>query len=153
MMEFLYVNIQKSTDTYLHMLVCLLSCFSHVQLFANLGTMVHQALLSMWFSRQEYWSELPSHSRASSQPRDGTPCLICLLHWQGFFFFFFYHLCHLGSPHLNICILLPQPVLKKHKIIFCNLTVQVQPHRRLTPSTMLENYILREDQIPEQQKK
>ena len=32
---------------------------SHVQLFATLWTVAHQALLSMGFSRQEYWSGLP----------------------------------------------------------------------------------------------
>ena len=37
----------------------MLSCFSHVQLFATLWTVASQALLSMGFSRQEYWSGLP----------------------------------------------------------------------------------------------
>ena len=37
----------------------MLSCFSQVQLFATLWTIVHQALLPMGFSRQEYWSGLP----------------------------------------------------------------------------------------------
>ena len=37
----------------------MLSCFSHVQLFVTLGTIVCQAPLSMGFSRQEYWSGLP----------------------------------------------------------------------------------------------
>ena len=32
---------------------------SHVQLFATLWTVAHQASLSMEFSRQEYWSGLP----------------------------------------------------------------------------------------------
>ena len=32
---------------------------SHVRLFATLGTIVHQAPLSMGFSRQESWSGLP----------------------------------------------------------------------------------------------
>jgi len=32
---------------------------SHVQLFATLWTVAHQAPLSMEFSRQEYWSGLP----------------------------------------------------------------------------------------------
>ena len=36
-----------------------LSCFSHVQLFATLWTVVQQAPLSMGFSMQEYWSGLP----------------------------------------------------------------------------------------------
>ena len=34
---------------------CLPSCFSHVQLFVTLWTVAHQALLSIGFSRQEYW--------------------------------------------------------------------------------------------------
>ena len=37
----------------------MLSCFSHVQLFATLWTLACQAPLSMGFSRQEYWSGLP----------------------------------------------------------------------------------------------
>ena len=32
---------------------------SHVQTFATLWTVAHQAPLSMGFSRQEYWSGLP----------------------------------------------------------------------------------------------
>ena len=40
-------------------LVCVLSCFSHVQLFAILWTVAFQAPLYMRFSRQEYWSGLP----------------------------------------------------------------------------------------------
>ena len=38
---------------------CVLRCFSRVQLFVTLWTVAHQAPLSMGFSRQEYWSELP----------------------------------------------------------------------------------------------
>ena len=33
--------------------------FSHIQLFATLWAVAHQAPLSMGFSRQEYWSGLP----------------------------------------------------------------------------------------------
>ena len=39
--------------------VCMLSCFSHVQLFATPRTVAHQTPLSMGFSRQEHWSGLP----------------------------------------------------------------------------------------------
>ena len=35
------------------------SHWSHVWLFATLWTIAHQAPLSMGFSKQEYWSELP----------------------------------------------------------------------------------------------
>ena len=38
---------------------CVLSRFSHVQLFATLWTVARQASLSMSFSGQEYWSGLP----------------------------------------------------------------------------------------------
>ena len=38
---------------------CMLSCFSHVQLYTPLWTAAHQAPLSTGFSRQEYWSGLP----------------------------------------------------------------------------------------------
>ena len=41
------------------MCVCVLSCFSHVQLFVAPRTAARQAPLSMGFSRQEYWSGLP----------------------------------------------------------------------------------------------
>ena len=39
--------------------VCVPNCFSHVQFFASLWTVAHQAPLSMGFSREEYWSGLP----------------------------------------------------------------------------------------------
>ena len=39
--------------------VCALSHFSNVRLFATPWTIAHQVSLSMGFSRQEYWSELP----------------------------------------------------------------------------------------------
>ena len=44
-------------NTELH--ACMLSCFSHVQLFVTLWTVAHQAPLSLEFSRQEHWSGLP----------------------------------------------------------------------------------------------
>ena len=39
--------------------LCMLSCFSCVQLFVTLWTVAHQPPLFMEFSRQEYWSGLP----------------------------------------------------------------------------------------------
>ena len=38
---------------------CVLSCFSHVQLFVTLWTVAHQDPLPMGLSRQEYLSGLP----------------------------------------------------------------------------------------------
>ena len=40
--------------------LCVLSLSSRVQLFVTPWTVAHQAPLSMGFSRQEYWSGLPS---------------------------------------------------------------------------------------------
>ena len=42
---------------------CVLSCFSHVSLFATLWTVARQASPSMGFSRQEFWSGLPCPPR------------------------------------------------------------------------------------------
>ena len=42
-----------------HIILCMLSRFSHVRLFATLLTAALQTPLSIGFSRQEYWSELP----------------------------------------------------------------------------------------------
>ena len=42
-----------------NILLLLLSCLSHVQLFAALWTIACRASLSVGFSRQEYWSVLP----------------------------------------------------------------------------------------------
>ena len=40
-------------------LACVLSCFSCAQLFLTLWTVIHQAPLSLGFSRQGYWSGIP----------------------------------------------------------------------------------------------
>ena len=39
--------------------LCMLSCLSHIWLFVTLWTVAHQAPLSIGFSRQGYWSGLP----------------------------------------------------------------------------------------------
>ena len=41
--------------------VCVISSFSCVRLFATPWTIARQVPLSMGFSKQEYWSELPCH--------------------------------------------------------------------------------------------
>ena len=42
--------------------VCVLNCFSHVCLNVTPWIVAHQAPLSMGFSRQENWNELPCPS-------------------------------------------------------------------------------------------
>ena len=44
---------------FLSVIAVVIMSLSHVRLFASPWTVVHQAPLSMGFSRQEYWSGLP----------------------------------------------------------------------------------------------
>ena len=62
--------------------VCMLSCFSHVQLFVALQTLAHQAPLSMGFSEQEYWSGLPCPPPGILPDPEIEPTSLHLLHWQ-----------------------------------------------------------------------
>ena len=57
-MMLIYIVICNS-NLLLFIAVCMLSRFSHVQLFETLWTVAHGVPLSMGFSRQEYWSGLP----------------------------------------------------------------------------------------------
>ena len=71
--------------------VCMLSHFSHVQLFVTLRTLAYQAPLSMEFPRQEYWSRwwFPSPGDLPDPGIEpGSPTL-----WADTL-----HLSHLGSP-------------------------------------------------------
>ena len=68
---------------------CMLSHFSHVQLFVTLCTVAFQAPLSVRFSRQKYWSGLPCLPPGNLLTQGLNPHLLCLLYWQvGLFFFF-----------------------------------------------------------------
>ena len=55
---------------------------SLVQLFAAPQTVARQAPLSMEFSRQKYWSELPLPPAGDLPDPGMNPHLLCLLHWQ-----------------------------------------------------------------------
>ena len=63
--------------------VRLLSDFSHVWFFETPWTVAHQARLSMWFSRKEYWSGLPwpspeDHPNPGIEPMSlMSPSLTC----------------------------------------------------------------------------
>ena len=53
---------------------------SHVQLSATPWTIVHQDPLSIEFSRQEYWSNVPFPPPGIFQTPGSNPCLFHLLH-------------------------------------------------------------------------
>ena len=60
--------------------VCVCLSLSHVQLFVTLWTGARQALLSLGFPRQEYWSGLPFPSPGDlSNPRNPH---LSVLYWQ-----------------------------------------------------------------------
>ena len=83
-------------------MMCVLSRFSHVQLFATRWTIEHQALLSMGFSRREYWSGLPFPPPGDFPTQGSNLRLLRLLHWQAGSL----SLVYLGSPmciHGRIC--------------------------------------------------
>ena len=76
---------------------CWAQLLSHVWCFATPWTAAHQALLSMGFSRQEYWRGLP-FPRPEDRPDPGIgPCLLHLLLCQADSL----PLTHLGSPWLG----------------------------------------------------
>ena len=75
----------------IHVPVCVFSC---VQLFATPWAVTHQVPLSMRFSRQEYWSELPFPS-PGDLPNPGTkPPFLASAAWQ-------VDSSPLRHPHLN----------------------------------------------------
>ena len=56
--------------------LCMLSCFSCVQLYVTLWTVGCQASLSMGFSRQEYWSGMPRPPPGDVLDPWSNPCLL-----------------------------------------------------------------------------
>ena len=74
---------------------CMLSHFSHVQFFAALWTVAHQAPLSMGFSRQDTGVAMPC-SRGSSWPMNRTQVsYVSCIDRQ-----VLYHYCHKGSNNI-----------------------------------------------------
>ena len=63
--------------------VCMLSCFSPIQLFATLWTRACQAPLSMEFSRKDTAVGCCALLWGIFLTQGSTLSLLCLLHWQG----------------------------------------------------------------------
>ena len=82
------------------MCVCMLSCFSHVCLFAALRTVACQAPLSMGSSRQEYWSGLLCSPPGDLSNPGIDSHLLCLFHWPVGSF----PLAPPGKPHVCVCV-------------------------------------------------
>ena len=76
------VSFKASWNSWYKICECMFSHFSCVWLFATLCTAVHQAHLSMRFSRQVYWSGLHTLLQGIFLTQGSNPCLLCLLYWQ-----------------------------------------------------------------------
>ena len=78
---------------------CPLSCFSRVWLFATPWTVAHQTLLSLGFSRQDYWSGLP-FPPPGDLPNPGIESTFltstCIGRWV------LHHEHQLGSPKVQV---------------------------------------------------
>ena len=61
---------------------CMFCLFSHVQLFLTIWTVAHQAALSMGFSKQEYYSELPFPSLGIFPIQGSYQHFLYLLHYS-----------------------------------------------------------------------
>ena len=69
------------TDTTFNFVV-IIQLQSHIQLFATLWTIAHQAPTSMGFCRQEYWSGRHALLQGIFPIRGSNLHLFYLLHWQ-----------------------------------------------------------------------
>ena len=81
--------------------MCVLSCFSPVQLCGTLWTVARQVPLSIGFSRQEYWSGLPCPSPGELPDPEMESASLLSPAFVGRFFFFFLPLVLPGKPHLT----------------------------------------------------
>ena len=68
------------------MCACILGCFCRVRLFVTLWTVTHQALLSMGFSRQKYWSRFPCPPPEDLPDPGIEPVSLTSPAWVGRFF-------------------------------------------------------------------
>ena len=85
--------------------LCVLSHFSHIQLFVTLWAVAHQAPLSMGFSRQEYWSGLPCPS-PGDLPHPGIESASLTSAALAGGLFTTSAICILAHP-VSLCVLMP----------------------------------------------
>ena len=68
---YLFCSLHSAVNFIYLVCACMLSHFSHVQLFETLWPIAHQTLLSVGFPRQYYWNGLPFPS-LGNLPNPGT---------------------------------------------------------------------------------
>ena len=91
------ICIYKHVHTETHMYACMLSCFSHVQLFVTLWTVARQSSIhGILQERVLEWVALSSSRRSSRPGVKLVSLLSSALRW------ILYPLSHLGSPERNM---------------------------------------------------
>ena len=97
-----------------------LSRFSRVQLFGTLWTVAHQAVLSMRFSRQEYWSGLPCPAPGDLPNPGIEPTSLKSPAWTGrFFTIYTLPERQRGKINLKYSLLTPIYRSKDTESVFC----------------------------------
>ena len=74
------LGVQNGPGVWTHC-ACMLSHFSHAQLFVTPWTLAHQTPLSIEFSRQEYWSGLPFPSSGDLPDPGIEPVCVSYVSW------------------------------------------------------------------------
>ena len=95
---------------------------SHVWLFVTLWNRAHQALLSLGFSRQEYWSGLPFHPPGDLSDPGLNLCLLRLLHCRKDSL----PLSHVGSPNWRAFISIKYLIRNNFDFQYCDAPVSVR---------------------------
>ena len=95
---------------------------SHVWLFVTLWNIAHQALLSLGFSRQEYWSGLPFHPPGDLPDPGLNLCLLRLLHCRKDSL----PLSHVGSPNWRAFISIKYLIRNNFDFQYCDAPVSVR---------------------------
>ena len=75
-------RVRKHQILALSMRICMLSCFSHVQVFVTLWTVTHQAPLSMGFCRQSTGVSYHAVLQGIFLMQGSNLSLLRLFHWQ-----------------------------------------------------------------------
>ena len=90
---------------------------SHVWLFATPWNIACQAPLSIVFHRQDTGVGRHFLFQEIFQTQGSNPCLLCLLHWQVDSL----PLYHLGSPLIDIILLIFINIIQFRKNYFCQI--------------------------------
>ena len=88
-MSYNSVSLKTVSIHFSHIIYCIYwNCTQSCLTLPAPWTVACQAPLPMEFSRQEYWSGVSFPTQGIFLSQGSNPHVLCLLHWQTFFFFF-----------------------------------------------------------------